>query len=109
MKELLNISLYFGVGFLEMFLATQRTYWIAKGRSFAAALLVFFENFIALFVIYQIANNLYGHWPIFIAYASGNAIGTFINLKGKSAFTSVLRLFESKKHPASSDLKQLSA
>jgi hypothetical protein len=97
MKELLNILLYFGVGFLEMFLATQRTYWISKGRSSAAALLVFFENFIALYVIYQIANNLYGHWPIFIAYATGNALGTFINLEGKRGLKPLLRLFEVKK------------
>ncbi len=81
MTTFLNILLYFGVGFLEMFMATQRTYWISKGQSKGAALLVFFENFIALFVIYQIANNLYAHWPIFIAYALGNAIGTYINLE----------------------------
>jgi uncharacterized protein YebE (UPF0316 family) len=93
MNVFLNISLYFGVGFLEMFLATQRTYWISKGRSFAAALLVFFENFIALFVIYQIANNLYGHWPIFIAYAVGNSLGTYINLQGNKFFRPLLRLF----------------
>jgi hypothetical protein len=100
MQELLNILLYFGVGFLEMFLATQRTYWISKGRSSAAALLVFFENFIALYVIYQIANNLYGHWPIFIAYATGNALGTFINLEGKRGLKPLLRLFEAKKSQA---------
>jgi hypothetical protein len=81
MSDFWRILLYFGVGFLEMFLATQRTYWISKGQSVGAALLVFFENFIALFVIYQIANNLYEHWPIFIAYALGNAIGTYINLE----------------------------
>jgi len=97
MKEFLNILLYFGVGFLEMFLATQRTYWISKGRSSAAALLVFFENFIALFVIYQIANNLYGHWPIFVAYAIGNSLGTFLNLEGNKGFPPRLRLFKAKR------------
>ncbi len=81
MSVFLDILLYFGVGFLEMFLATQRTYWISKGRSVGAALLVFIENFIALFVIYQIANNLYHNWPVFLAYAIGNAIGTYINLE----------------------------
>jgi len=99
MKELLNILLYFGVGFLEMFLATQRTYWISKGRSSAAALLVFFENFIALYVIYQVANNLYGHWPIFIAYALGNSTGTFLNLEGNKSFQPFLKLFQPKKTP----------
>lgn len=81
MNIILNILLYFGVGFLEMFLATQRTYWISKGKSKGAAILVFFENFIAIFVIYQVANNLYGNWPIFVSYALGNAIGTYINLE----------------------------
>lgn len=72
---------YFVVGFVEMFLATQRTYWISKGRSRAAALLVFFENFLAIYVIYQIANNLHGNFPVLISYALGNAIGTYINLE----------------------------
>lgn len=81
MNTVLQILGYFGVGFLEMFLATQRTYWISKGKSKSAAVLVFFENFIALFIIYQIANNLQNNWPVFIAYALGNAIGTYINLE----------------------------
>ncbi len=72
---------YFAVGFVEMFLATQRTYWISKGQSKKAALLVFFENFIAIFIIYEIANNLHGNFPILVAYAAGNAIGTYINLE----------------------------
>jgi hypothetical protein len=73
--------MYFGVGFLEMFMATQRTYWISKGRSSAAALLVFFENFVAMFVIYQVANNLHNNWGLIIVYALGNALGTYINLE----------------------------
>jgi len=81
MNILGQILLYFGVGFLEMFLATQRTYWISKGRSLGAALLVFFENFIAMFIIYQISNNLYNNWPVFVCYALGNALGTYINLE----------------------------
>lgn len=62
-------------------MATQRTYWISKGKSREAALLVFFENFVAMFVIYQVANNLVGNYPLMIAYASGNSIGTYINLE----------------------------
>jgi len=81
MTIVLKILAYFGVGFLEMFLATQRTYWISKGKSKSAAVLVFFENFIALFIIYQIANNLQNDYPVFVAYALGNAIGTYINLE----------------------------
>ena len=72
---------YFGIGFVEMFLATQRTYWISKGRSRAAALLVFFENFLAIYIIYQIANNLGDNIFVLVAYAFGNAIGTYINLE----------------------------
>jgi len=72
---------YFAIGFVEMFLATQRTYWISKGRSRAAALLVFFENFLAIYIIYQIANNLGGSFFVLVSYALGNAIGTYINLE----------------------------
>ena len=77
----LSIIMYFGVGFLEMFMATQRTYWISKGRSRAAAVLVFFENFVAMFVIYQVANNLNNNWGLIAVYALGNALGTYINLE----------------------------
>lgn len=78
---ILNLLLYFVVGFVEMFLVTQRTYWISKGRSRAAALLVFFETFVALYIIYQISHDLGGDWLVMGAYASGNAIGTYINLE----------------------------
>ncbi len=73
--------MYFGVGFLEMFMATQRTYWISKGRSRAAAVLVFFENFVAMYVIYQVANNLGNNWGMLITYSLGNALGTYVNLE----------------------------
>lgn len=81
MNVLLEALMYFGVGFLEMFLATQRTYWISKGRSRAAAVLVFFENFVAMFVIYQVANNLHGNWGLMGVYSLGNALGTYVNLE----------------------------
>ena len=77
----IQILLYFGVGFLEMFLATQRTYWISKGKSRAAALLVFFETFVCMWVIYQIANNMGSNFFVLVSYAVGNAIGTYINLE----------------------------
>jgi hypothetical protein len=81
MAILLQAIMYFGVGFVEMFLATQRTYWISRGRSRSAALLVFFENFIAMFVIYQVANNLHNNWGLIAVYSVGNALGTYINLE----------------------------
>lgn len=77
----MKVLLYFGIGFVEMFLATQRTYWISKGKSLGAALLVFFENFIAFYIIYQVSNNLHRNWPILAVYALGNALGTYINLE----------------------------
>jgi hypothetical protein len=81
MAFLVQYGIYFAIGFVEMFLATQRTYWISKGKSREAALLVFFENFIAMYVIYQVANNMHGNYPILITYALGNSVGTFINLE----------------------------
>jgi len=81
MQILLNILIYFGVGFLEMFMATQRTYWISKGKSRAAALLVFFESFVAMFVIYQVATNLDNNFMLIAVYSLGNAVGTYINLE----------------------------
>ncbi|KKT30273.1 MAG: hypothetical protein UW41_C0023G0011 [Candidatus Collierbacteria bacterium GW2011_GWC2_44_18] len=81
MQFLLNILMYFAVGFLEMFMATQRTYWISKGRSRAAALLVFFESFVAMFVIYQVATNLNNNFLLIAVYSLGNAIGTYVNLE----------------------------
>ena len=81
MTILLNILGYFVVGFVEMFLATQRTYWISTGKSRAAALLVFFETFVALYIIYQVANNIGNNFWVMASYAAGNAIGTYINLE----------------------------
>jgi hypothetical protein len=81
-NEALKVAGYFGVGFLEMFLATQRTYWISKGKSIAAALLVFFESLIAFWIIFQIVNNISENdFLIIAAYSAGNAIGTYINLE----------------------------
>jgi hypothetical protein len=76
-----QIAGFFGIGFLEMFLATQRTYWISKGRSAAAALLVFFETLVALYVITQIVDGMGHNWLVIGAYALGNAAGTYINLE----------------------------
>ena len=76
-----QIAGFFGIGFMEMFLATQRTYWISKGRSAAAALLVFFESLVALYVIAQIVDGMGHNWLVIVAYALGNAVGTYINLE----------------------------
>lgn len=81
MSTLLQASSFFVIGFVEMFLATQRTYWISTGRSRAAALLVFFENFIAFYVIVQAVNNFNSNIWLLVIYAAGNALGTYINLE----------------------------
>jgi hypothetical protein len=81
MTIVLKIIEYFAIGFVEMFLATQRTYWISKGKSLGAALLVFFENFIAFFIIYKVSVSFSSEWPMFVFYAIGNALGTYVNLE----------------------------
>ncbi len=81
LSSVLKIVAFFAIGFIEMFMATQRTYWISKGKSRSAALLVFFETFISFFVIYQVTQNFSGNWGLFAFYAAGNAIGTYINLE----------------------------
>ncbi len=81
MTFLVQALVYCAIGFVEMFLATQRTYWISKGQSTGAALLVFFENFIAFYIIYQTANSFQTNWPIFVAYSLGNSLGTFVNME----------------------------
>lgn len=77
----ITIASYLVVGFVEMFLATQRTYWIAKGKSIAATLIVFVETFVAFYIIYQIANGIDNNILVITAYALGNAMGTYVNLE----------------------------
>ncbi len=77
----MKFLLFGGVGLIEMFFVTQRIRLIAKGRSVEAATLVFFEDFIHFFLIYQIARNLYDDWPLFIVYALGNSLGTYLTLQ----------------------------
>lgn len=81
MNYLVQLPLFFVVGFVEMFLASQRTYWISKGRSRAAALLVFFETLVAMYIIFQVVNTLHDNWLIIVAYAFGNSMGTWVNLE----------------------------
>lgn len=78
---LLQLALYFTVGFIETFIYTQKTYWIAQNRSKAASILVFFESIIYLFIFFRLLNDLPGNYFILIAYALGNSIGTYINLE----------------------------
>ena len=81
LHQILAILGYFAIGFLEMFLATQRTFWISKGKSRSAALLVFFETLVAMWIIGQIINGMGKEMWVLISYAAGNAFGTYINLE----------------------------
>jgi len=81
MNIFLQGSLFFGVGFVETFLSTQRTYWIAQNKSKAASILVFFESALYFFILFRILEDMSRNWWIIIAYAAGNSIGTYINLE----------------------------
>ena len=84
MTIVIQSAVYLFVGFVEMFLATQRTSFIAKGRTFNASIIVFIENILYFAILFQLINNLNNNWPVFIAYSMGGSLGTFVNLK-KSA------------------------
>ncbi len=79
MKEVMQFVVYLFVGFIEMFLITQRTVFIAKNKRKAAALIVFFENAITFFVILQLAKDVGSNLPAFIAYCVGSCSGTIID------------------------------
>lgn len=84
MTNLIQIVVYLFVGFIEMFLATARTSFIAKGKTFSASVIVFIENILYFVILYQLINNLSNNWPIFISYSLGGSLGTFVNLKKTS-------------------------
>jgi len=81
MATIIQIVVYLLVGFVEMFLATARTSFIAKGKNFSASAVVFLENIIYFFIILQFINNMHNNWPIFLSYSTGGALGTFVNLR----------------------------
>ena len=78
---LIQLVIYLVVGFIEMFIATQRMSLIAKGKTVAAAGVVFVENLLYFIILFQLINNMNGHWPVFVAYSMGGSLGTFVNLK----------------------------
>ncbi len=84
MITIVQITIYLFVGFIEMFLATQRTSFIAKGKNINASVIVFIENILYFAILFQLLNNLGNNWPVFIAYSTGGSLGTFVNLR-KSA------------------------
>lgn len=84
MVHLIQISVYLFVGFIEMFLATQRTSFIARGRTFGASIIVFVENILYFLILFQLINSLQNNWPVFVSYSLGGSLGTFVNLKKAS-------------------------
>ncbi len=81
MAIVIQILLSLTVGFVEMFLATARTSFIAKGKNLHASGIVFVENMLYFLILFQLMNNLGNNWLVFVSYSTGGALGTFVNLK----------------------------
>jgi len=81
MQQLITLSSYLFVGFIEMFLITQRTALISRKKNKAAAGVVFIENFIAFFIIWQLAKDVSNNIPGFIAYTIGSCSGTVLDIE----------------------------
>ena len=81
MDKIIQLSSYLFVGFIEMFLITQRTALIAKRKNKAAAGVVFIENFIAFFIIWQLAKDVTNNIPGFVAYTIGSCSGTVLDIE----------------------------
>ncbi len=83
-KIAIQLAIYLVVGFVEMFIATQRMSLISKGKVFAASFVVFIENIIYFLILFQLISTMHTNWPIFVAYSMGGSLGTFVNLKHSS-------------------------
>ncbi len=81
MDQLITLTSYLFVGFIEMFLITQRTAFIARNKKKAAASVVFVENIIAFFIIWQLAKDVSNNIPGFIAYTLGSCSGTVLDIE----------------------------
>jgi len=81
LNTVIQAVIYLFVGFIEMFLATARTSFIARGRNFSASVVVFIENILYFFILYQLINHLENNLPVLISYSLGGSLGTFVNLK----------------------------
>lgn len=80
MEDLIKLGSYLFVGFIEMFLITQRTAFISRNKRKAAAVVVLTENFITFFVILQLAQNVTENIPNFAAYCIGSCSGTILDV-----------------------------
>lgn len=74
--------LFFSVGLFQDLLITYYYQVVAKERAWPAAISSFLITLVNLFVLYGILTNLdSAAWSIVIAYALGNAVGTYIVIK----------------------------
>lgn len=80
MSILVQLLVYAFIGFIEMFLASRRTYYISKDKNIQASGIVFIENIVFLLVFYQILNNINNNWPVAISYSLGGSLGTLFKL-----------------------------
>ncbi|BCX14418.1 MAG: hypothetical protein KatS3mg088_101 [Patescibacteria group bacterium] len=83
-STIIQATTYLFIGFIEMFLATARTSLIAKGRNLSASIIVFIENLLYFFILYQLINQIERNIPVLISYSLGGSLGTFVNLKKSS-------------------------
>lgn len=81
MEQTISLLSYLFVGFIEMFLVTQRTAFISKNKRKAAASVVLIENIITFFVILQLAQNVTQNIPSFAAYCIGSCSGTILDIE----------------------------
>lgn len=81
MEQLLHFAVYLAVGFVEMFLITQRTAFIAKNKRKLAAVVVLSENIISFFIILQLAQDVTKNIPNFAAYCIGSCSGTIFDIE----------------------------
>lgn len=81
MAQLIQLLSYLFVGFIEMFLVTQRTAFISKNKRKAAATVVFVENIVTFFVILQLAQDVTHNIPSFTAYCIGSCSGTIFDIE----------------------------
>lgn len=81
MQQAISLTIYLGVGFVEMILVTQRTSFIARNKRKAAAFVVLIENIITFFVILQLARDVTSNLPNFSAYCVGCCTGTALNIE----------------------------
>ena len=82
MNILLVHLLFFAVGFLQDLLITYYYQAVAKDWPYRAASLSFLVTIVNLLVLYKIVSGLGDQvFSVVLAYALGNAAGTFIVVK----------------------------